>query len=57
MFASFTTESDRWVLLLDFKCAPPTFVSSQVVFSLAPPSDNRQTSAGSCTNASHQAFF
>ena len=43
--------------LLHFKYAPPTSGSSLGVFSLAPPFDNRQISAGSYRTTSHQVFF
>jgi len=44
------------VSLLHFKYALPASGSSPVVFSLAPPFDSRQISAGSYRTTSHQLF-
>ena len=45
------------VSLLHFKYALPASGSSPVVFSLAPPFDSRQISAGSYRTILHQLFF
>jgi len=50
-------EKQPLVPFLHFKYASPTSGSSLVVFSLAPPFDNRQISAGSYRTTSHQVFF